>query len=230
MAKRRRKPKKKVVKRQTNWTLIGGIVIGGIIILGGLLALTLQNSDTTEVVTLASYCEDNPENCAIGGDEETAVTIVEVSDYGCPACRAFHKQTLPALKEQYISTGQVRWITLPFALGGERIPATNAAMCAKDQDAFDPMAEVLFDQQGTSLAFTREGFMTAAASLDLDLDAFASCVDDNRYEETILRNMRVANGLRVDFTPTFFINDRRLEGAQPFAAFQQQIETALNAN
>jgi len=229
MAKRRRK-QKKVVKRQTNWTVIVGVVGLGILVLGGLLALTLQNSATTEVVTLASYCVDNPENCVIEGDAETAVTIVEVSDYGCSHCLAFHKETIPLLKQQYIDTGQVRWITLPFALGGERIPTTNAAMCANDQGAFDPMAEALFDQQGTPMAFTRDGFMTAAASLNLDMEAFSSCVDDGRYEDTILRNIRVANGLRVNSTPTFFINDRRFEGNQPFAAFQQQIEAAQTAN
>ncbi len=229
MAKRRRK-QKKVVKRQTNWMLIGGIVVLGLIILGGLLALALQNSGTTEVVTLATYCNNNPDNCVSEGSQEAAVTIVEVSDYGCSHCRDFHKETLPALRQQYVAAGQVRWITLPFALGGDRIPATNASMCANDQEAFDPMAELLFDQQGTPIAFTRDGFMTAAAALNLDMETFAECVDDNRYEDTILRNIRVANGLRVGSTPTFFINDRRFEGAQPFAALQQQIEAALNAN
>ena len=229
MAKRHRRPKK-VAKRQTNWTVIGGIIILGVIILGGLFALTLQNSDTTEVVTLASYCENNPENCVIEGQAEAAVTIVEVSDYGCPHCRDFHKETLPLLRQQYIESGQARWITLPFALGGERIPATNAAMCAHDQGAFTPMAELLFDQHGTPLALTQEGFMTAATTLDLDMETFESCVATNKYEDTIIRNIRVANGLRVNATPTFFINDRRFEGAQPFAAFQQQIEAILNTN
>ncbi|MCB8945754.1 MAG: DsbA family protein [Ardenticatenaceae bacterium] len=229
MTKRRRRVKKEV-KRQTNWMVIGGVVVLGIVIMGGLLALTLRNSETTEVVTLATFCESNPENCVFEGSAETAVTVVEVSDYGCPHCRDFHKETLPALKQQYVNSGQVRWITLPFALGGERIPATNAALCANEQNAFAPMSELLFDQQGSSAAFTRDGYLTAASSLGLDMAAFTECVDDGRYDDTITRNIRVANGLRVNSTPTFFINDRRLEGAQPFAIFQQQIDAALNSN
>ena len=229
MAKRRRRQKKEV-KRQTNWTVIGGVIIFGIVILGGLIALTIQDSNATQIVTLASYCEDNPENCVTEGNTEASVTIVEISDYGCPHCRDFHKETLPLLKQQYVDTGQVRWITLPFALGGERVATTNAAMCANDQGAFADMAEALFNQQGTSVAFTRGGFIAAAEPLGLDMAEFEACVDDGRYDDTILRNMRVASGLRVDSTPTFFINDRKFAGAQPFAAFQQQIEAALTAN
>lgn len=229
MAKRRRQ-KKKAVKRQTNWPVIIGVILLGLVVLGGLMALALQGSETVEALTLATYCQGNPENCVSKGKSDTAVTIVEVSDYGCPHCRDFHKETLPALTQQYIDTGQVQWVTLPFALDGSRIPTTNASLCANDQDAYFEMSELLFDQQDTPLAFTRDGFMAAAASLELDMEAFATCVDDGRYNDTIIRNIRVANGLGVNSTPTFFINDRKFTGAQPFSAFQQQIEAALNSN
>jgi protein-disulfide isomerase len=228
MAKRTRR-KKKVLRRQTNWTVIAGVVLLGFIVLGGLMALTSQGSETSEVITLATYCQDNPENCVSQGESDTAVTIVEVSDFGCTHCRDFHKETLPTLTQQYIDTGQVQWITLPFALDDSHIPAANAALCANDQNAYFEMSELLFDQQGTPLAFTRDGFVTAAESLGLDMEAFTTCVDDGRYNDIIGRNIRVAQGLGVNSTPTFFINDRKFTGAQPLAAFQQQIEAALNS-
>jgi len=228
MAKRTRR-KKKELRRQTNWTVIIGVVLLGFVVLGGLLVWTLQGSETSEVITLATYCQDNPENCIIQGMPDAAVIIVEVSDFGCPYCRDFHKETLPALTQQYIDTGQVQWVTLPFALNSSRLPATNAALCANDQDAYFEMSELLYDHLDTPLAFKRDGFMTAAASLGLDMETFASCVDDGRYDDIIRRNIRVAQGLEVNSTPTFFINDRKFTGAQPLAAFQQQIEAALNS-
>lgn len=230
MAKRRRKQQKKAVNRQTNWSVIGGVVLVGVLILAGLYYFASRNSEGVDEVTLTSYCEGNPENCVFSGGEETAVTIVEVSDYGCSHCKAFHEQTLPALKQQYIDNEQVRWITVPFALSSERIAATNAAMCANEQGAFAAMGELLFAQQGTALAFTQEGYMAAANELQLDMMAFSSCVDNGRYDDTIRRNIRVANGVGVNSTPTFFINGRKISGAQPLSVFQQQIEAALNLN
>jgi protein-disulfide isomerase len=229
MAKQRIR-KKKVVKRRTDWRVISGVIVFGLVLLGGLMVWTLQGAEPVEAITLAAYCQDNPENCVSQGRADAAVTIVEVSDYGCSYCRKFHKETWPALTQQYIETGQAQWIALPFALDGSRIPATNASLCANDQDAYFEMGELLYDQQESPLAFTRDGFMTAAAALDLDMEAFAACVDDGRYNEIIRRNMRVAQGLDVNSTPTFFINGREMNGAQPLAAFQQQIEAALNSN
>jgi protein-disulfide isomerase len=226
---KRTKRKKKALRRQTNWTVIVGVGLLGFVVLGGLMALTLQGSETSGVITLATYCQDNPENCVAKGEPDAAVTIVEVSDFGCSHCHDFHEETFPALTQQYIDTGQVQWIALPFALDGSRIPTTNAAFCANDQDAYFAMSELLFDQQGTPFAFTRDGFVTAAGSLGLDMEAFTACVDDGRYDDIIRRNIQVAQSMEVNSTPTFFINDRKFTGAQPLAAFQQQIEAALNS-
>jgi protein-disulfide isomerase len=229
MAKRRKRNKKQN-RRQTNCTFVIGIVVVGLVVLGGFMALALQEPETAETLTLATYCQDTPENCITSGNPDAAVTIVEVSDFGCPHCRDFHKETLPALTEQYIDTGQVHWVTLPFALSSTRLPVTNAALCANEQEAYFAMSELLFDQQDSPLAFTRDGYMLAADALGLDMEAFAACVDDGRYEDTIISNMRTANGLGINSTPTFFINGRKITGAQPLAVFQQQIEAAVNTN
>ena len=94
---------KKEVKRQTNWMVIGGVVVLGIVIMGGLLALTLRNSETTEVVTLATFCESNPENCVFEGSAETAVTVVvqdQIPVSRHEAIKIKLEQVSPAVTEQ----------------------------------------------------------------------------------------------------------------------------------
>lgn len=211
--------------RKTNWPIVGGVIGVGVIALFALLFLSMQEPDQ---VTLAKYCADHPDRCMVRGNPNAPVTIVEVSDYGCGHCRNFHVDTLPLLLAQYVETNQVRWITLPYALSSNTLPATNAAMCASEQDAYYEYAELLFLQQGTPIAFTQEGINQAAQQLNLNMDTFNRCVSEGRYVNLIQENRNAARAVGITATPTFVINDRSLEGNQPYAVFQQRIAAAAN--
>lgn len=224
MAKKGRQ-KKQAATRKTNWYLIGGVAVVGVIALFALLFLSLQEP---EVQTLAKYCAANPDRCMTKGSPNAPVTVVEVSDYGCGHCRNFHRDSLPILLEQFVNTNQVYWITLPYALSTTTLPATNAAMCASEQGAYFEYSDLLFDQQGTPLAFTPEGYNQAAQQLNLDMTAFSSCLNSGRYNSMIQENVNAARTVRITSTPSFMINDRLLEGNQPLSVFQQRISSAAN--
>lgn len=228
MARRRRRKRSRKQKdeRQTNWILIGGIVAVGVI---GLFALLFLSFQEPEQQTLAGYCAENPSSCVTQGNEDAPVTIVEVSDYGCPHCRSFHVETLPLIEEQYINNGQVKWVTLPYALSQRTLPAANAAMCAEEQGAYAEYSEALFEQQQAPVALTREGFTQAAEQVGLEMDSFSQCLSEGRYNATIQNNINAARENRVSATPTFFLNGRALEGALPFSVFQQRINAAISS-
>ncbi|MCA9957813.1 MAG: thioredoxin domain-containing protein [Anaerolineales bacterium] len=225
MAKRT-KQKRQAANRETNWLLIGGIIAVGVIVLFALLFLSLQGP---EKITLLGYCEDNPDRCVTRGNKDSDVVVVEVSDYGCSHCRDFHAETLPLLKQQYIDTDEIYWVVMPYALSATTLPASNAAMCANEQGAFFEYSDALFEQQSNAtLALTRAGFEQAAESLGLDMDAFSQCLSDGRYNSVVSENADTARSAGVSATPTFFLNDDMLEGAYPFAIFQQRLDALLN--
>ncbi|MBE2200176.1 MAG: thioredoxin domain-containing protein [Anaerolinea sp.] len=219
------KQKHQAQKRETNWLLIGGVVAIGVIALFGLLFLSLREP---EQATLATYCADNPGRCITQGNKNARVTVVEVSDFGCVHCRNFHAETKPLIDQQFIDTNQLYWVVLPYALSSTTLPASNAAMCANEQGAFFEYSEALFAQQTEAVALTRAGFEQAAQALGLEMDAFAQCLSEGRYNTIINNNMNAARSVRVSATPSFFVNDRLLEGAQPFTVFQQRISSLLN--
>jgi protein-disulfide isomerase len=238
MAKRvkRRSRVTKKDERKTNWILIGGIVGVGVIALFGLLFFSLQGSGPptpeptpTRSLVLQDYCENNPENCIINGAEDAPVTVVEVSDYGCGHCRNFNLDSADTLKTQYVDTGTVRWITVPYALGGgtggyPTAPSANAALCAAEQGAFEEYHKALFGLQGNSNYNTAEGFVGIADNLGLDSGALASCVEDGRYNDVIAQNIQVATSTGVSSTPSFFVNGELVRGNLPLNNFQQIIE------
>jgi protein-disulfide isomerase len=226
----RRPPVRK--ERQTNWYLLGGLIALGVIGLFALLFLSLQGGATPASPdrpverVLEGYCERNPDRCMVRGDSSAPVTIVEVSDYGCSHCRNFNMSTAGVLDETYVGTGEVRWISLPYALSTATLPAAESSMCAAEQEAYWEYHHALFEQQSSELALTRAGFLQAADEVGLDVEAFASCLDSGNYTSIVQNNMTAAQQAGVTGTPTFFVNGVTLNGNRPLSDFQNAIGAA----
>lgn len=226
---KRRRPARRAhhEKSTTNWPVLIGIAAIGVVLLFALLALSLREP---AVATLEEYCQDNPDRCIVKGQADAPVTIVEVSDYACPACQSFNLETAGLLEEAYVETGQVRWITVPYAravVKAQSGPAAEASFCADEQDRFFDFHKWLFERQADPTTLTRNGYLTAAEQLNLNVNDFTSCLNGNGYGRILDANIEAATLAGVRATPTFFINGIKLEGAQPFAAFQQRIESLL---
>lgn len=218
-------------KKQTNWTVVAGITVGGVILFAGLIYLAFREPAR---LSLLAFCNNNPENCLVLGNEDAEVAVVEVSDYGCSHCRDFNLDTAPILDAQYIATDQVKWVVVPFALQGQTgafptMPSTIAAMCANEQGAFADYHEALFELQSTPLFNTEEGFLQAAAGLNLDTEAFSRCLDNNSYADIVLENITMVQQAGVNSTPSFFIDGDLLAGNQPLAVFQQRLDALLDS-
>ena len=223
--KRKAQPKQK----QTNWLLIGGVVGIGVIGLFALLFLSLQEPAAPQLLSLEKYCQDNPNNCVAEGSADAPVTIVEISDYGCIHCRDFYTQTEPLLKQSYVDTGKVRYLVVPFALSTATVPAANGGLCAAEQDRFFEFGHAMFAQYDEPDARQRDGIVRAGEEAGLDIAQFTECLNQSRYNSVLQDNIKAIGEAGVSSTPNFFINGQHIEGAQPYAAFQQQIDAILKS-
>lgn len=163
------------------------------------------------------------------GPEDAPVQIVDYSDFGCHFCGQFAQTTGEQLREAYESTGKVRFEFKHFIIGGPSTAnAANASECAADQGKFWDYHDVLFQRQGTSAdPFSKSALKQYAAQLGLDTEQFDRCVDTDQHLEKVYRDSSEAQARGVNATPTFFVGDQRVEGAQPYQIFQTAIETAL---
>ncbi len=109
------------------------------------------------------------------------------------------------------------------------LAAAASALCAKDQDSYFEYTNALFTVEPSTTRLSMPGFQQAAEAVGLDVDQFTSCVNSERYVDTINNNNQAASRVGVGGTPTFFLNDEELSGAQPLAAFGQAIESLLAA-
>lgn len=229
MAKTTPQRRKQQQTRETNWLVIGSLIAVGILVFGGLIYLALRPTESVPVQTLAEYCAEFEDRCAVNGEAGAPVTMVEVSDFGCPHCQTFHNETAGDLKAQYVDTGTMRWVALPYSLNPTTLAAAASALCAKDQDSYFEYTNALFTVEPSTTRLSMPGFQQAAEAVGLDVDQFTSCVNSERYVDTINNNNQAASRVGVGGTPTFFLNDEELSGAQPLAAFGQAIESLLAA-
>jgi protein-disulfide isomerase len=161
------------------------------------------------------------------GAATAPITVVEFSDYGCPYCARFAFESYPALHEEFVDTGLVRWIFVPFVIGsfpnGEL--AARVGECAADQDRFWVMKDVLYREQqawkGASAAQVPSRFTRLAADAGLDAQAFQDCVGTNRTGPTVALHTRAAGAVGVRATPSFLVNGRLVEGALPVEQFRE---------
>ena len=82
------------------------------------------------------------------GNVDAKLTVIEFTDLQCPACRRHALETQPALDEQFVETGEVRWVSSTFPeMHPHAAVAAAAAECAADQGRFWDMQHLLFEKQ-----------------------------------------------------------------------------------
>jgi protein-disulfide isomerase len=216
-------------ERGVNWKVIAGIFVVAILMVGGLMLLALNDNGEGQVttqMTIPDYCQQNPDNCVSLGAETAPVTLVEVFDFACIHCRNFNQDALPVFKNQYLDSGQVRFVSFPFAARPETLPATNASLCADEQGAYFEYTEAVFSQFGDPGYLSRNQLLQTAVALNLDSESFAACMDEGRYNLVISDNVGHAHSVGVTSTPNFFVNGMQVTGNQP-DLIRQRIEMAL---
>ncbi len=171
------------------------------------------------------------------GRSDAPLTLLEFTDYQCPYCRRFQRETWPQLKKNYIDTGKLRFIVrdLPLQFHSAARPAAEAAHCAGEQGRFWEMHQALLSGDD---ALSAAGIDGRARAVGLDLERLHACVAANRYESAIAHNIATADALGVRGTPAFVLGRTVLgvlegelaEGAQPFAAFDGALKELLAAH
>lgn len=165
------------------------------------------------------------------GNVNAPIIIVEFSDYQCPFCQRFWQDTLPKIQSEYIEKGLVKLVFRDFPLTSIHPyaqKAAEAAQCAFEQGKFWEYHDRLFSD---FRSWQREGndeFKKIAKDLGLDGARFGDCIDSGKYAAEVQRDLQDGIKAGVTGTPAFYVNGVKLEGALPFSAFQEVIESQLS--
>ncbi|MBN1878038.1 MAG: peptidylprolyl isomerase [Anaerolineae bacterium] len=155
------------------------------------------------------------------GDEKAAVVVTEFSKIDCSHCSAYHQSEMDGILEDFVATGQVRYVT--HYMDWNTPDWTNAkefmeaSMCAAEQGKYYAY---------THAVFAGSSYEKSAVEAELDEEAFATCREDARYAPVIEDAVQHAAELGVTGTPSFFVNDEKVVG---YGGLRAAIEEALKA-
>jgi protein-disulfide isomerase len=185
-------------------------------------AARAQDADPAKLLTAP------PLGDRVLGNAEAPVTIVEFASATCPHCANFHNDTFPALKEEFIDTGKIRFIFREFPFDDLALAAFMLARCAPE-DKYYPMLDVLFEQQQNwTRNNPRDELFKIAKLAGFTEDSFNGCLKNTDVAKGIIDGRTQAEkDFGVNSTPTFYINGKLLSGNQPIEKFREMIAAAM---
>jgi protein-disulfide isomerase len=167
------------------------------------------------------------------GPATAAVTITEFASMTCPHCAAFNKDVFPKIKSEYVDTGKVRYVFREFPLDIKAAAGSMLARCiAKDDSGkYFAVIDMLFKQQNDWVVKnTAETLTRIGKQAGLSQEAVEACLKDQALLDKIAADQKYAGEvLKVDSTPTFFINGDRIKGEASFEVFDKRIKSLLKS-
>jgi protein-disulfide isomerase len=227
-------------KRQRQQRLVLILVIAGValIIAAFLIVPSIQraNAPVGEVIPITPVARPQVNKTAMG-DPNAPVLVQVWSDFQCPACRIFAEQIEPLIVENYVVPGKALYVyrQYPFiddqAVTKESDQASNASMCAADQDRFWDYHDILFANWNGENAgsFTDKRLVAFAQALGLDMSKFNACFKANTFRTQINQDLNDGNNAGVTGTPSVFVNGQQIAPGQvpSFADVSAAIDAAL---
>lgn len=213
------------------------LVLGALVVAGVVVLLLAGGGGGPEPVGPLSQADmdveaDSGAYAVAKGPEDAPVTVIEFADFQCSHCARFAALPAPALRRDYVETGQVRMLTYDFPLSRQTnaIPAALAARCAGEQGQYLPMHDLLYARQRDWAAdeSPEDKFVEYAEQVGVDIGQFNSCYSDREYLEEIIASRRFGERMGVTGTPAIYVNGHKARGYS-YEAIQRIIEAELDS-
>jgi len=167
------------------------------------------------------------------GPATSPVTITEYASMTCGHCANFNETVFPKIKSEYIDSGKIRYVFREFPLDIKAAAGSMLARCiAKDDGGkYFAVVDMLFRQQNDWVTKnTAETLARIGKQAGLSQQAVEDCLKDQALLDKIAADQKFASEvLKVNSTPTFFINGEMVKGATSFEEFDKKIKALLKS-
>ena len=167
------------------------------------------------------------------GPANATVTITEFASMTCPHCAAFTEKVFPKIKSEYIDSGKIRFVFREFPLDVKAAAGSMLARCIAKDDAgkYFAVIDMLFRQQESwVMKNTTETLTRIGKQAGLSQQQVEDCLKDQALLDKSAADQKYANEvLKVNSTPTFFLNGEMMKGEQSFEEFDKRIKSLLKS-
>lgn len=212
--------------RKTYALVAAGILLFGLIVFG-LEKLASQDEDLRTVTTQSSDSDTK-----IRGNKDAAVTLIEYSDFQCPACAAY-EPLVRNLNQDFPDTLKIVFRYFPLTtIHKNAMISAKAAEAAHRQGKFWEMHDQLFEHQNdwAKTENPSDMFQMYARSIGLDMGKFNADMADVSIGDPVKADQQLGNDADIPGTPTFFLGGKKLSNPQNYEAFKKLIEDEIAKN
>ncbi|MEX0913304.1 MAG: thioredoxin domain-containing protein [Candidatus Paceibacterota bacterium] len=199
------------------------IIAGVVILLAGSIAYSQYvGKQADEGVVATPHIKGNP---------EASVTLVEYSDFQCPACAQFYPY-IKDLVDEYNDSLRFEYRHFPLVnIHPQATPAARAAEAASQQGKFWEMHDKLFEEQNvwSKAANPSAYFNQYAEEIGLDTNLFKRHLNSSILHDVVNEGFNDARDRGFTGTPTFLLNDQLMEFTT-FDEFRAAIVAAIEEN
>lgn len=180
--------------------------------------------------------ETTLDDLPVRGREAAEVVLIEFSDFQCPYCAQYARETSEQILREYVSSGRIQYAVRNFPIESAHpfaFKAAEAAQCARRQSRYWEFQDLLFAH---SNALAPSQLATYAGDIGINVNEFQSCLVGAQAAH-VRRDIAEGMRLGVTSTPTFLIGKSRtggnvqlafrITGAQPYATFRAALQEAL---
>lgn len=181
-----------------------------------------------DTVDLSQISE--PPSYRVKGSPKAKVKIIEYSDFQCPFCARFVRETLTQIEKTYGDKIQVVFKHLPLPFHQYAQKAAEAAECAGKiggAKGFWALHDKMFYEGQPSGRLDINSLKEFAKQIGIDEKKFSQCIDTGEMAGVVSKDVEESQRLGVRGTPTFFVNGKAIRGALPFEVFKQVIDQEL---
>ena len=191
----------------------------------------------TNLNTLASPINDNvaltlPEG-PILGDKNAPITIYEFSSLNCSHCSEFHLSTLPLLKQEFIDSGNVKFIFTHFPLDRKAMKAAMLTECVPESNYGNFLTTLFKKQREWMLSYNPEQVLIRYAMLNglTETQAKDCLTNDDLAKDLLEIRQQGLDRLDIKGTPAFLVekNGQReiLYGAPDYKTFKAYLQSKI---
>lgn len=208
-----------------------GLWGGSILLLAGMVYGLAQLASNPGSDTSGKLSEPVSGADHVQGNSLSKVTLVEYSDFECPACEQF-QPVLKSLSQKYNRQVLFVFRHYPLPQHPSSVIAAKASEAASNQGKFWEMHDLLFENQKrwSGQNDVEKIFEGYATQLNLNLEKFLSDLNSDTTSNRVERDRNSGISSGVQATPTFFINGEKVTNLQTYADLENAIQRTLEQN
>ncbi len=221
--KRRQRERGERLTRIRKWII--RLLAIGVLLFGGYKLINWIRTPVEIPENILEIGEDD----WVKGSSQASLTLIEYSDFQCPSC-ALYVPIMKRLASDFGDDLGIVYRHFPLVQSHRNAtPAAKAAEAGGRQGKFWEMHDKLFEKQGDweNERDPKDKFVLYAEELDLDKEKFLEDYQSNQVAEKVDSDLESANLLRLNSTPSFFLNKKKIQNPQGYSAFKELIESEI---